>query len=86
MIKDLIQAHTEKGTPVEEIQKEIFDELKAIFPDTTERQVDDLDMQIKGSDRALKLMGVSTKDSDGTTVNVNFVKIANQDRKEFFDD
>jgi len=34
----------------------------------------------------LKLMGVSTKDSDGTTVNVNFVKIANQDRKEFFDD
>ncbi len=41
LIKDLIQAHIEKGTPVEEIQKEIFDELKAIFPDTTERQVSD---------------------------------------------
>ena len=41
MIKDLIQTHIEKGTPVEEIQKEIFDELKAISPDTTERQVSD---------------------------------------------
>jgi hypothetical protein len=39
LISDLVQAHIEKGTPIEDVQKQIFDELKSIFPDTTERQV-----------------------------------------------
>ncbi|MFK5282075.1 hypothetical protein ACI3PL_21205, partial [Lacticaseibacillus paracasei] len=41
LIKDLIQAHIEKGTPIEDVQKQIFNELKSIFPNTTERQVSD---------------------------------------------
>jgi hypothetical protein len=38
--------------------------------------VDDLDLQLKASDRALKLMGVSYKDSDGSGGN-NYIQINN---------
>jgi hypothetical protein len=41
LISDLVQAHIEKGTPISEVQQTIFDELKEIFPDTTEAQVRD---------------------------------------------
>ena len=44
--------------------------------DFYETEVDDLDMQIKGSDRALKLMGVSGKDDSGNTY--NFTQIINE--------
>lgn len=43
--------------------------------------VEDVDLQLKGSDRALKLMGVSNPES--TTVNINFNQIANKDKAEF---
>jgi hypothetical protein len=41
LISDLVQAHIEKGTSMESIQKEMFDELKQILPDITERQLRD---------------------------------------------
>lgn len=41
--------------------------------------VEDLDMQLKGSDRALKLMGVS---STGDT-NITFIDMSNRGRKEY---
>lgn len=44
-------------------------------------QVDDLDMQLKGSDRALKLLGVSAPEN--TTTNYNFINVAKGDKVEF---
>lgn len=44
-------------------------------------EVDDLDMQIKGSDRALKLLGVSAPEN--TTTNYNFINVAKGDKVEF---
>jgi hypothetical protein len=46
--------------------------------------VDDLDLQLKASDRALKLMGVSYKDSDGSGGN-NYIQI-NNIHKDKYDD
>ena len=51
--------------------------------DFFETEVDDLDMQIKGSDRALKLMGVSSS-SDGNTTN-NFIQINQTQRDKYAD-
>ena len=39
MISDLLQAHIEKGTEMKDVQKEMFDDLQAIFPDITQREV-----------------------------------------------
>lgn len=44
-------------------------------------EVDDLDMQLKGSDRALKLLGVSAPEN--TTTNYNFINVAKGDKVEF---
>lgn len=44
---------------------------------------DDLDMQLKGSDRALKLMGVSTKEDAGSGNVFNFINNANFDSKKY---
>lgn len=44
-------------------------------------EVDDLDMQIKGSDRALKLLGVSAPENPIT--NYNFINVAKGDKVEF---
>lgn len=44
---------------------------------------DDLEMRLKGSDRALKIMGITGKDSKNTFN--NFGTIVASDRKEFFD-
>lgn len=43
--------------------------------------VEDIDLQLKGSDRALKLMGVSNQESG--TVNVNFINVAKTDKDTF---
>jgi len=39
LISDLLQAHIERGTPMKDVQKQMFDELKSIFPNITQRQV-----------------------------------------------
>jgi phage terminase small subunit len=44
-------------------------------------EVDDLDMQLKGSDRALKLLGVSAPENPIT--NYNFINVAKGDKVEF---
>ena len=44
-------------------------------------EVDYLDMQLKGSDRALKLLGVSAPEN--TTTNYNFINVAKGDKVEF---
>ena len=51
--------------------------------DFYETEVDDLDMQIKGSDRALKLMGVSGKDDSGNTY--NFTQVINEKGSKYND-
>ena len=43
--------------------------------------VEDIDLQLKGSDRALKLMGLNNNDS-GTT-NYNFINVAKTDKDDF---
>ena len=43
--------------------------------------VDDIDVQLKGSDRALKLMGISQGDTNNQTVNINFNQVAEDVRK-----
>lgn len=43
--------------------------------------VEDIDMQLKGSDRALKLMGVNNQ--EGGTTNYNFINVQKQDKDEF---
>lgn len=43
--------------------------------------VEDIDLQLKGSDRALKLMGISN--SEGSTVNVNFINVAKDLKDEY---
>ena len=52
--------------------------------DFFETEVEDLDMQIKGSDRALKLMGV-TGQSEGNNIQTNFVQIINQKAEKYSD-
>lgn len=39
LISDLLQAHIEKGTEMKDVQKQMFDDLQAIFPDITQREV-----------------------------------------------
>ena len=51
--------------------------------DFYETEVDDLDMQIKGSDRALKLMGISGKDDSGNTY--NFTQVINEKGSKYND-
>lgn len=43
--------------------------------------VEDVELQLKGSDRALKLMGIG-KDDSGTT-NYNFINVVETDKAEF---
>lgn len=43
--------------------------------------VEDIELQLKGSDRALKLMGVSNP--EGGTTNINFINVAKDDKEEF---
>lgn len=45
--------------------------------------VEDIDLQLKGSDRALKLMGVSSKDENGSTY--NFVQVINNKADKYAD-
>lgn len=45
--------------------------------------VEDIDMQLKGSDRALRLMNIGQNREGGTTVNLNFNNIAKQDKDDF---
>lgn len=45
--------------------------------------VEDIELQLKGSDRALKLMGVSGKDEGGTTY--NFTQIINEKADKYAD-
>lgn len=54
---------------------------RAVKPIDEALNHEDLEMRLKGSDRALKLMGVG-KDG-GTKVNINFNNVANKDRDEF---
>ena len=46
--------------------------------------VEDIDLQLKGSDRALKLMGVSGQ-SEGSNIQTNFVQIINQKADKYAD-
>lgn len=46
--------------------------------------VEDIDLQLKGSDRALKLMGVSGQ-SEGNNIQTNFVQIINQKADKYAD-
>lgn len=46
--------------------------------------VEDIDLQLKGSDRALKLMGV-TGQSEGNNIQTNFVQIINQKAEKYSD-
>jgi len=43
--------------------------------------VEDIDLQLKGSDRALKLMGISNP--EGGTVNYNFINVQKQDKDAY---
>lgn len=54
---------------------------RAVKPIDEALNHEDLEMRLKGSDRALKLMGVG-KDG-GTKVNINFNNVASKDRDEF---
>lgn len=70
-----------QGITLEKAIEPITKGLKAkrvvqIEGDFFETEVDDLDMQIKASDRALKLMGVSSKDNEGNTY--NFTQVINE--------
>ena len=44
----------------------------------------DIPTRLKGSDRALKLLGVKLDQNEGGTTNYNFINVVNKDREEFF--
>ena len=44
--------------------------------------VEDIDLQLKGSDRALKIMGISNK-GEGNTVNINFNQHIQEQRAKY---
>ena len=39
LIQDLVQAHIEKGTPLDEVQEQVFTQLKGIFPEATDSDI-----------------------------------------------
>lgn len=88
-VQEALQAELYKqGITLEQAVAPISKALKAkkivqIEGDFFETEVDDLEMQIKGSDRALKLMGVSSS-SDGNTTN-NFIQINQTQRDKYAD-
>ena len=47
---------------------------------------DDIPTQLKGSDRALKLLGVRLDKDEGGTTNYNFINVVKEDRKQFFNE
>lgn len=88
-VQEALQKELAKqGITLEQAIAPISKALKAkkvvqIEGDFFETEVEDLDMQIKGSDRALKLMGVSSS-SDGNTTN-NFIQINQTQRDKYAD-
>lgn len=89
-VQEALQKELAKqGITLEQAIAPISKALKAkkvvqIEGDFFETEVEDLDMQIKGSDRALKLMGV-TGQSEGNNVQTNFVQIINQKAEKYSD-
>jgi len=89
-VQEALQKELAKqGITLEQAIAPIGKALKAkkvvqIEGDFFETEVEDLDMQIKGSDRALKLMGV-TGQSEGNNIQTNFVQIINQKAEKYAD-
>lgn len=89
-VQEALQRELRKqGITLEQAIAPISKALKAkkvvqIEGDFFETEVEDLDMQIKGSDRALKLMGV-TGQSEGNNIQTNFVQIINQKADKYAD-
>lgn len=87
-VQEALQKELAKqGITLEQAIAPISKALKAkkvvqIEGDFFETEVEDLDMQIKGSDRALKLMGV-TGQSEGNNIQTNFVQIINQKAEKY---
>lgn len=48
---------------------------RALKPIDDALNSDDLEMRLKGSDRALKIMGIANKDNSGTSIQFNQIQI-----------
>lgn len=55
----------------------------AVAPIGKALKADEIELQLKGSDRALKLMGLNGQNDNGTT-NYNFINVANSDKAKYF--
>ena len=78
-----------QGITLEKIIKPVADALDAkiriksvVSGETVEIDAPDLEMNLKGHDRAVKLMGLQNTGEGGTT-NFNFISVQSQDKSEY---